>query len=229
MRSLHMLARRISFSSLLLAMLIGFTVGARADDLSDAERGDVSAMIRVARRYEQGDGVGRDFVKAKFWYEKAVDRGSGLAAYVLGRRYENGEMGLVANPRVAKIWYEIGAQYNDADAANAIGVLYYQGKGIDADKSEARRWYQKAISLGSDQAVKNLKELDAEQAKIRREQTENLANDRNRRFHACLESCTRTFDIRMKSCRSAPSWGNVDRRPCIDNAVEKNNQCVDAC
>lgn len=46
-----------------------------------------------------------------------------------------------------------GAQYN-------LGVCYYMGHGVDADKTEARRWIAAAAEKGNADAVRALRLFD---------------------------------------------------------------------
>ncbi len=51
------------------------------------------------------------------------------------------------------------AKKGDADAQNALGILYARGLGVERDYDEALRWYQKAVSQGHVKAQVNLGEL----------------------------------------------------------------------
>lgn len=55
-----------------------------------AEAGDVNAMVDLARRYDKGDGAKQDLKAALAWYEKAANKGSGVAAYEAALRYAEG-------------------------------------------------------------------------------------------------------------------------------------------
>jgi len=48
------------------------------------------------------------------------------------------------------------AEAGDADAENALGVMYRTGEGVGQDKEEAVRWYRSAAKHGSAKAMFNL-------------------------------------------------------------------------
>ncbi len=49
-------------------------------------------------------------------------------------------------------WLSYYANVGDQNAQVELGVRYYNGKGIVADKQEAIRWFQKAVDSGNDEA-----------------------------------------------------------------------------
>lgn len=59
-------------------------------DSLDATQGNVDAQLRMAKRYENGDGVKKDFNKAFDLYRKAAEAGNADAQYNLGTCYYNG-------------------------------------------------------------------------------------------------------------------------------------------
>ena len=48
------------------------------------------------------------------------------------------------------------AEHGDADAQYNLGLMYYNGQGIDQDYREAVKWYQKAAEQGNADAQNNL-------------------------------------------------------------------------
>ena len=47
-------------------------------------------MFNLGKRYERGDGVVQDYVKAREWFEKAAAKDNSNAMNTLGGLYENG-------------------------------------------------------------------------------------------------------------------------------------------
>ena len=81
-----------------------------------AEQGDPGAQFYLGLLYENGDGVPRDFVKARQWYEKAAIQGEAKAQFYLGMQSaygEGGPMDLVQ----AHMWYSLAAGNGHARAA----------------------------------------------------------------------------------------------------------------
>jgi TPR repeat protein len=56
----------------------------------NAEQEDARAQYRLGRKYEYGDGVRENTVKAVKWYRKAAEQGLAAAQYSLGRMYASG-------------------------------------------------------------------------------------------------------------------------------------------
>jgi len=80
-----------------------------------AEQGDPGAQFYLGLLYENGDGVPRDFVKARQWYEKAAAQGEAKAQFYLGMQSaygEGGPMDLVQ----AHMWYSLAAGNGNAHA-----------------------------------------------------------------------------------------------------------------
>ncbi len=48
------------------------------------------------------------------------------------------------------------AAQGDVDAQNSLGLLYYTGKGVRRDHSEAKRWFQQAADQGHADAQNNI-------------------------------------------------------------------------
>src|SRR5712664_3371579 len=55
-----------------------------------AAMGNPVALFQVGAMYERGEGVRRDVVEARAWYERAVDAGSASAAKRLANMYYDG-------------------------------------------------------------------------------------------------------------------------------------------
>jgi TPR repeat protein len=55
--------------------------------------------------------------------------------------------------------FRVRADQGDAEAQFKLGVLYYQGKGVPQNYSEALRWYQKSADQGYAKAQYNLSDL----------------------------------------------------------------------
>jgi uncharacterized protein len=49
------------------------------------------AQFRLGSLYENGNGVPRDFAKARQWYEKAAAQGEAIAQFYLGIQFAYGE------------------------------------------------------------------------------------------------------------------------------------------
>jgi TPR repeat protein len=77
------------------------------------------------------------------------------AQYLVGTMYANGQ-GVPRDAPAAAQWYELAAHQGLADAAFALGFLYYYGAGdegsrnaIAADPAAAARWFTQAAARGN--------------------------------------------------------------------------------
>ena len=77
--------------------------------------------------------------QALYWYGQAAKRGHVEAQYALGQRSDD--------PAKAMEWYRKAAERGLADAAYSLGYCYEKGKGAEADKDEAAKWYHRAGQL----------------------------------------------------------------------------------
>ena len=73
----------------------------------------------LANIYDAGDGVRSDFQAARYWYRRAIDRGSSEAAYNLAVSYLNRD-----NSRWARYWLLVAEKLGDEDARELLEKLY---------------------------------------------------------------------------------------------------------
>jgi TPR repeat protein len=117
-----------------------------------ASRGQVVVMKSLAMIYSNGQGVPRDFVKAKEFLEKAAARGDSEAMNGLGLLYANGQ-GLARDYRRARQWYERAAAAGSAEAMKNLGDMFEKGREGAVNCEEARNWFAKAASKAHDDAL----------------------------------------------------------------------------
>ena len=90
--------------------------------LRAANLGSVEAQVNAANLYDEGKGVRKDRTAARYWYRRAVARGSSEAAYNLAVSYR--QRGIV---RWAAFWFERARQLGDEDAAAELDNLRRRG------------------------------------------------------------------------------------------------------
>lgn len=123
-----------------LCLAMGRTLPASADGLDDGRRaymaGDYAAALATLRPLAQFDRNPR-------------------AQYLVGTMYANGQ-GVPRDAPAAAQWYELAAQQGLADAAFALGFIYYYGAGdegsateIAPDPARAARWFTQAAARGN--------------------------------------------------------------------------------
>jgi TPR repeat protein len=114
-----------------------------------AERGDSDAQLRVGQMLPDRQGVRwREFERAAAWFRRAALQHQPEAQYALARlHYE----GFLVPRDAAEMWamLEAAARLNHARAQLTLGVIYEYGFGdIDADLTEALKWYELAAGGG---------------------------------------------------------------------------------
>jgi TPR repeat protein len=110
-----------------------------------AEQGNPSAQFRLGSLYENGDGVPRDFVKARQWYEKAAVQGDAMAQFYLGIQSAYGEGGPLDLVQ-AHMWYSLAAGNGNAHAPGYRDDLARQltPAQIAEARKRAREWKPKS-------------------------------------------------------------------------------------
>lgn len=68
----------------------------------------------------------------------------------LGWEYED------SDPKEALRWYRRAAEQGHADAQFALGLMYYEGRGVQENHAEAAIWLHQAVENGSTIALYNL-------------------------------------------------------------------------
>ena len=95
-----------------------------------------SRLAKAAVIVATGLCLGRDYVKAVEWYEKAANQGNADAQHTLGLLYYLGES--VGRDYVqAAQWYEKAASQGNADAQYNLGMMYYHGEGVIHDREKS--------------------------------------------------------------------------------------------
>jgi hypothetical protein len=110
--------------------------------------------------YKNGNGVTQNYSTAKYWYEKAIEKGSEASMYWLGYMYYEG-LGITQNYITAKYWFEKAAEKGEARAMNNLGYLFQHGYGVTQNYTTAKYWYEKAAEKGNEDAKKMVTELES--------------------------------------------------------------------
>ena len=111
-----------------------------------AAKGDARAEYKLARIYEQGQGVQQDYVKAAGYLLQSADQGYADAEVLLGSYYGRGR-GVPRNLSTAVSWYRKAADQGDAGAQGTLGLLYSVGMGVQQDYIEAYYWLSLAAAI----------------------------------------------------------------------------------
>lgn len=123
-----------------------------------AAAGDVEAAFLMGTAYDEGLGVGVDYLEAMRWYSRAAHRGHVLAVHNIGNMYRDGR-GVDENPPAAIRWWLRAARAGDAIPALRLGEAFERGWGVEASSEHARFWYAQAAERGNEAAAEGLRRV----------------------------------------------------------------------
>ena len=110
---------------------------------SRALQGNDHAQFYLAKRFQKGQGVAKNSLKAIEWYTRAANQNVTPAQLNLGIMYARGE-GVAVNERQARYWLERAAKRGDNRASYTLALIdEKQNKLVDAYK-----WYELAARDG---------------------------------------------------------------------------------
>lgn len=117
------------------------------EDKSLAELGNSGAAFRLGAKYLNGNGVEKDYKKAKYYLEIAAKKNHSYALYDLGYMYLYGE-GVAQDYFKAYEYFERSADYDFPPAYYIMGIMYYDGAGVKQNNKKAYELCKKAIDKG---------------------------------------------------------------------------------
>ena len=123
--------------------------------LEKAQKGDPNAQFKIAKIYDEGFEVEKDYTEAVKWYRKAAEQGNDTAQCNLGVCYQYGQ-GVSKDLVEAVKWYRKAAEQGCDTAQCNLGVCYEYGQGVSKNLVEAVKWYRKAAEQGYDRAQHRL-------------------------------------------------------------------------
>lgn len=122
-----------------------------------AEAGYDLGMYSMARCCRSGIGTEANPAQAFYWMKKLAETGNPDGMYNLALMYQYG-YGTPEDPRQAYLWYRKSAEAGCADAMRMTGWCIENRYGVD---SPALEWYAQAAQAGSQEALEDIKRLEA--------------------------------------------------------------------
>lgn len=116
-----------------------------------AEQGFDYGEYEVGRCFYFGFGVKKDIHKALEWFKRAFIQNLIESIYYIGECYIE-----LNNFTEALKWYRKGAEKNDTNCQNAIGVRYFNGEGVKKSNPDAFFWFRRAAENGNALGERNL-------------------------------------------------------------------------
>lgn len=103
--------------------------------------------IITGELYYLGNGVEKDYKKAKKYFEKAAELGNESAEGYLGLFYEKG-YGVEKDIDKALYWYKKSALKGNIFSKYSLGYIYYEGKEVERNLNYSFKWYKEAAEDG---------------------------------------------------------------------------------
>ncbi|QDU33698.1 Putative beta-lactamase HcpC precursor [Poriferisphaera corsica] len=125
------------------------------------EGGDAKSFYMLGALYQHGEGVEQDRVLARKLYEQGVALVDETAMCGLGSMYLEGEGGVNRDVDRAIALFERGRDLGEYGGALRLGLMYWQGNGVNQNFAKARRHMEDAVRLGSARALVLLGEMAA--------------------------------------------------------------------
>ena len=125
---------------------------------TEADQGNVAAMMAMGGMSERGQGLSADPAVAATWYQKASAAGSAEAGYKLGAMYEEGR-GVDKNLTEAANSYSQAARRGVTPAMRSYARMLAAGSGVKKNEAEAVSWYRRAATANDIPSIVRLAEL----------------------------------------------------------------------
>ena len=110
-----------------------------------ATQGLAMAQNHLGVLYLDGyvDDAGKNYEKAKYWFEMAAEQDYRTAYHNLGHLYSE-DMNPFKNDETANVYWRVAAGLGDAESQYHLAVSYVLGDGIEKNVKIAYEWFKKA-------------------------------------------------------------------------------------
>ena len=112
-----------------------------------AERGHAAAQFNLGLIYANGQGLAKDDVLARQWWEKAAVQGHAEAQANLGVLLVYARGG-PQDYKMAVYWLRLSANQGNDLAQRKLGLMYERGDGVQQDYVRAYMWYSLGAAKG---------------------------------------------------------------------------------
>lgn len=112
-----------------------------------AERGLPAAQFNLGLLYANGQGLAKDDVQARQWWEKAAVQGHADAQANLGVLLVYARGG-PQDYKMAVYWLRLSANQGNDLAQRKLGLMYERGDGVQQDYIRAYMWYSLGAAKG---------------------------------------------------------------------------------
>lgn len=122
-----------------------------------ASKGSIAALVEVGNIYELGGGgVIQNYAEARRWYERAVNEGDSAVACLRLGNFHYAGLGVQQNFDNAFFYFSQLDDSSEPSALYLLGKMYEMGHGVEQDFRTAMTYYQRAATLGSALAYRDI-------------------------------------------------------------------------
>lgn len=108
--------------SIIWIVLLCITNGSFFELVEKADQGDAEALFQVGKCYILGNGVEKDYIKARKFLEKAAKKGHAKAHFFIGLLYFNGH-GVEQDLDQANRWFKMADERGFSEGKQILRVL----------------------------------------------------------------------------------------------------------
>jgi uncharacterized protein len=140
-----------------------------------AKQNNIYSLYTLAKRYLDGDGVSADPKRSVKLLELAASLGDCDSALLLAALFEGGEV--PTDYVLAAKWARVAALQGSAEAQGRLGVLYFTGRGVAQNITEAYAWMVLSAEAGNETGSKNLAFLSRQMSSAQQQTAYSRANE----------------------------------------------------
>lgn len=125
-----------------------------------ADLGEAAGQYHLGLMYLTGNGFALNYAEAASWFELAAKQGDGDSQYNLALILEGGLIcehrrtgSCRADPELAAYWMERAADNGVRQALTSMGLLAFNGRGVDQSARVAADWFEKAAEAGDPEGM----------------------------------------------------------------------------
>lgn len=113
--------------------------------LKSANQGNNIAQMEMGLFYFNGTGVEKDYNESIIWLQKSVNQSKDSEIqFKIGFIYETGGYGIEQDYKLALHWYSKSVMQDNISAKKQLGIMYFEGTGVDKNFEKSLFYFQNA-------------------------------------------------------------------------------------
>lgn len=190
-----------------------------------AEQGYADAMSKLGSCYLYGHGVEEDRDEAQKWYYKGIEQYKVLANQgdVEAQINIAQDFDTLEDYSKAAEWYRKAAEQGDIFAQGMLADYYRDGKGVEANRYEAKKWFDKTVKEYIDSAEKGDADAQFELGRRYSQQRGYISSEEEKLKDVFGPEAVKWFRKAADQGHSAAQW-NLGNCYFRGNGVNENKQ-----